>query len=68
MEYEIRCPIKAQAGAFEIVADGAQVVAMEPGQEPDEVVLVFEAESENAMVQLLGPETKTVWTAKPVEK
>ncbi len=68
MEYEVRCPMKYEGGVFEIVADGAHVVAMEPGDEPDEAVLVFEAESEQATVLVLGPgDQKQVWTATPVE-
>lgn len=67
MEYEIRCPIKWHAGAIEIVTDGARLVATVPGEADGEGVLVFVAEDENATVQLLGPETKTVWTASGVE-
>ena len=68
MKYEVRCNIRYKGGAFEIVTDGAHVVAVEPGEESDEIVLVFEAERENATVQLLGPGgVKNVWTATPVE-
>ena len=68
MEYEVRCPLKSQTGAFEVVADGARLVATEPGEADDEVVLVFEAENENATVQLFGPGgTKDIRIATPVE-
>lgn len=60
--------MKFEGGAFEIVADGAHLVATEPGEQPDEFVLVFEAEDENATVQLLGPGgVKDVRIATPVE-
>ena len=68
MEYEVRCSLKWQAGAYEVAANGAHLVATELGEAKDEVVLVFKAESENATVQLVGPGTTAIWTATPVEK
>lgn len=68
MEYEVRCSLEWQVGAFEVIADGAHLVATEPGDVEDEVVIAFKAESEYATVQLIGPGMKTVWTATPVAK